>query len=135
MKVILVIVAGITFCYSLHCLIKWMMSLMATYPRIKFKVFKDLYLINPEKWGIEDEDHVIYYPSKDEKYEYSKIHMNFATPLDLKKYGSFLKQKAKYKNIKVAKDCELIFVDDAQKEIEKYRKGIKEEVEKHLETV
>lgn len=134
MEEILAIVAGIIFCYSVYLLMDWIMSLKRTYPRIKFKVFKDLYLINSEKWGIED-DCVIYYPNKDEKYAYNKIYMNFATPLDLKKYHSFLKQKDKYKNIKIAKDCEMIFVKDAQKEIEKYRKEIKEEVEKHLETV
>ena len=131
---ILIIVAIIIFCYSLHCLADWIFSLHRTNPRIKFKVFKNLYLINSEKWEV-DTDHVIYYPDKNEKYAYNRIHMNFATPLDLKKYHSFLKQRDKYKEAKVAKDCELIFVEDAQKEIEKYRKGIKEEVEKHLETV
>ena len=131
---LLIIVAAIIFCYCLHHLMDWILSLHRTYPRIRFKVFKNLYLINSEKWTV-DADHVIYYPDKDEKYTYSKIHMNFATPLDLKKYHSFLKQKDKYKEAKVAKDCELIFVEDARKEIEKYRKGIKEEVEKHLETV
>ena len=132
MKIILMIVAVIIFCYSLHCLMDWKMSLNRTYPRIKFKVFKNLYLINSEKWTVEA-DCVIYYPNK--KYEYNKIYMNFATPLDLKKYHSFLKQKDKYRQVKIAKKCELIFAEDAQKEIEKYRKEIKEEVEKHLETV
>ena len=130
MKEMLAIVAGIIFCYSLHCLIGWIMSLNRTYPRIKFKVFKNLYLINSEKWGTED-NCVIYYPSNG-KYSYSRIYMNFATPLDLKKYYSFLKQKDKCKDIKVIQDCERIFIEDAQKEIEKYRKEIKEEVEKHL---
>lgn len=85
------------------------------YLRIPFKTFEHLYYINPEKWNIDDKDHVEY--RKDSRHSYRYERFEF-TLWDYFKYQNFLRtiDKKSEKKLRLAK------VEARQKRLEECTK-------------
>lgn len=95
------------------------------FPKITFKLFTEMYAINPNNWEFKD-DHVCY-------DRYGKRHrMAFKTKRDYRKYKKFMKEKEtrerEVKRLKEEAEIAKCFQDD----IDRYRDETLKEMKSHL---
>ena len=96
-------------------------------PRISFKLFKEMYQLNPEKWSMYE--NYLYV-----KYDDNTSHrVDFNNFIDRLRYGRFRIKVRESENKQVRYNAEIELVNELQKEIDKYQKENIKEMEIHLE--
>ena len=118
----IIIVAGFIVTYLL-----WRVDREKDTPRISFKLFKEMYQLNPEKWSMYE--NYLYV-----KYDDNTSHrVDFNNFIDRLRYGRFRIKVRESKNKQAQYNAEVELVKELQKEIDKYQKENIEEMEIHLE--
>ena len=118
----IVIVAGFIVSYLM-----WRVEREKDTPRISFKLFKEMYQLNPEKWSMYE--NYLYV-----KYDDNTSHrVDFNNFIDRLRYGRFRIKVRESENKQVRYNAEIELVNELQKEIDKYQKENIKEMEIHLE--
>ena len=118
----IVIVAGFIVSYLM-----WRVEREKDTPRISFKLFKEMYQLNPEKWSMYE--NYLYV-----KYDDNTSHrVDFNNFIDRLRYGRFRIKVRESENKQVQYNAEVELVKELQKEIDKYQKENIKEMEIHLE--
>ena len=119
----IIIVAGFIVTYLL-----WRVDREKDTPRISFKLFKEMYQLNPEKWSMYENYNYLYV-----EYDDNTSHrVDFNNFIDLLRYKRFRKKIRKNKIKQTRYNAEVELVNELQKEIDKYQKENIEEVKVHL---
>lgn len=118
----IIIVAGFIVTYLL-----WRVDREKDTPRISFKLFKEMYQLNPEKWSMYE--NYLYV-----EYDDNTFHrVDFNNFIDRLRYGRFRKKIKENKTKQARYNAEVELVNELQKEIDKYQKENIEEVKARLE--
>lgn len=96
-------------------------------PCISFKLFKEMYQLNPEKWSMYEN---YLYVNYDDNTSHRVDFNNF---IDRLRYGRFRIRVKENKNKQAQYNAEVELVKELQKEIDKYQKENIEEIKTHLE--
>lgn len=96
-------------------------------PRISFKLFKEMYQLNPKKWSMYESYLFVYYNVNTSR------RVDFNSFIDLLRYRRFKKKVKENKNKQARYNAEVELVKELQKEIDKYQKENIEEIKTHLE--
>lgn len=118
----IIIVAGFIVTYLL-----WRVDREKDTPRISFKLFKEMYQLNPEKWSMYENYLFVNYDDN------TSHRVDFNNFIDLLRYGRFRKKIKENKTKQTRYNAEVELVNELQKEIDKYQKENIEEVKVHLE--
>ena len=119
----IIVVAGFIVSY-----LSWRIDRRKDTPRISFKLFKEMYQLNPKKWSMMYESYLYVY------YDINTSHrVDFNSFIDLLRYRRFRKKVKENKNKQVRYNAEVELVNELQKEIDKYQKENIEEMKIHLE--
>ena len=118
----IVIVAGFIVSYLM-----WRVEREKDTPRISFKLFKEMYQLNPEKWSMYEN---YLYVNYDDNTSHRVDFNNF---IDWLRYGRFRIKVRESENKQVQYNAEVELVKELQKEIDKYQKENIEEIKAHLE--
>lgn len=97
-------------------------------PRISFKLFKEMYQLNPEKWSMYENYLYVNYDDNNTSHR-----VDFNSFIDWLRYGRFRKKIRENKNKQTRYNAEVELVNELQKEIDKYQKENIKEMEIHLE--
>lgn len=104
----------------------WKIARRKDTPRISFKLFKEMYQLNPEKWSMYENYLFV-------KYKHTSCRVDFNNFIDLLRYKRFRKKVRENKNKQARYNAEVELVNELQKEIDKYQKENIEEIKIHLE--
>ena len=104
----------------------WKIDRRKDTPRISFKLFKEMYQLNSERWSMYDNYLWI-------KYSHTSRRVDFNNFIDLLRYKSFRKKIRKNKNKQVRYNAEVELVKELQKEIDKYQKENMKEIRRSIE--
>ena len=96
-------------------------------PRISFKLFKEMYQLNPEKWSMYENYLYVNYDDN------TSHRVDFNSFINWLRYGRFRKKIKDNKNKQAQYNAEVELVNELQKEIDKYQKENIKEMEIHLE--
>lgn len=96
-------------------------------PRISFKLFKEMYQLNPERWLMYENYLFVNYDNN------TSHRVDFNSFIDWLRYGRFRKKIRENKNKQTRYNAEVELVNELQKEIDKYQKENIKEMEIHLE--
>ena len=103
----------------------WYFSRDSSCPRISFKNFKNFYAITPKKWNL-----------KKDKYLYYDGHLvEFNNYIDVMKYQHFRKQIEKHAEEMEKNARQAAFLEEVQKDIDRYRDQAAEETAAALERI
>ena len=119
----IIIVAGFIVTYLL-----WRVDREKDTPRISFKLFKEMYQLNPEKWSMYENYLYVNYDDNNTSHR-----VDFNSFIDWLRYGRFRKKIRENKNKQTRYNAEVELVNELQKEIDKYQKENIKEMEIHLE--
>lgn len=119
----IIIVAGFIVTYLL-----WRVDWEKDTPRISFKLFKEMYQLNPEKWSMYENYLYVNYDDNNTSHR-----VDFNSFIDWLRYGRFRKKIRENKNKQTRYNAEVELVKELQKEIDKYQKENIKEMEIHLE--
>lgn len=106
----------------------WRIGRKKNSPRISFKLFKEMYQLNPNIWSLDSSDYLIFHKSI-----YSHQRVDFDSYKDALKYNNFRKKQKKDKCKQERYEAEMDLLNELQKEIDKYQKENIEEMKIHLE--
>ena len=127
MKDVLELIGIIIVAVFITSYLMWRVEREKDTPRISFKLFKEMYQLNSEKWSMMYESYLWV------KYSDTSSRVDFNSFIDLLRYRRFRK-KIKENKIKQARyNAEVELVNELQKEIDKYQKENIKEMEIHLE--
>lgn len=118
----IIIVAGFIVSYLM-----WRVDRGKNTPRISFKLFKEMYQLNPKKWSMYENYLFVNYADN------TSHRVDFNNFIDLLRYERFRKKIRKNKIKQTRYNAEVELVNELQKEIDKYQKENIEEVKVHLE--
>lgn len=96
-------------------------------PRISFKLFKEMYQLNPEKWSMYEN---YLYVNYDDNASHRVDFNNF---IDWLRYGRFRIKVRENKNKQTRYNAEVKLVNELQKEIDRYQKENIEEIKRSIE--
>lgn len=119
----IIIVAGFIVLYLM-----WRIDREKNTPRISFKLFKEMYQLNPEKWSMYENYLYVNYDDNNTSHR-----VDFNSFIDWLRYGKFRKRIRENKNKQTRYNTEVELVKELQKEIDKYQKENIKEMEIHLE--
>lgn len=119
----IIIVAGFIVTYLM-----WRVDRGKNTPRISFKLFKEMYQLNPEKWSMYENYLYVNYDDNNTSHR-----VDFNSFIDWLRYGRFRKKIRENKNKQTRYNAEVELVKELQKEIDKYQKENIKEMEIHLE--
>lgn len=128
MLIVLLILIGFSafFCCSFW-LLTWSDSRSSSYLKIKFKQFLTMYRINPDKWWLYEDGHVVY--EDDAKNIYQQFYFS---PIDFLRYMFLYKKKKKSKKKNNNdKKWEKVIIS-WQKDINDYREKYTEELQNKI---
>lgn len=127
MKDVLELIGIIIVAVFIVTYLLWRVDREKDTPRISFKLFKEMYQLNPEKWSMYE--NYLYV-----KYDDNTSHrVDFNSFIDWLRYGRFRIKVRESKNKQVRYNAEVELVNELQKEIDKYQKENIEEIKTHLE--
>lgn len=118
----IIIVAGFIVTYLL-----WRVDREKDTPRISFKLFKEMYQLNPEKWSMYENYLYVEYDDN------TSHRVDFNNFIDRLRYGRFRKKIRKNKNKQAQYNAEVELVNELQKEIDKYQKENMKEIRRSIE--
>lgn len=118
----IIIVAGFIVTYLL-----WRVDREKDTPRISFKLFKEMYQLNPEKWSMYENYLYVEYDDN------TSHRVDFNNFMDRLRYGRFRIKVRENKDKQTRYNAEVELVNELQKEIDKYQKENIEEVKARLE--
>lgn len=121
--IVMIIVAGFIVSYLM-----WRVDRGKNTPRISFKLFKEMYQLNPEKWSMYENYLYVNYDDNNTSHR-----VDFNSFIDWLRYGRFRKKIRENKNKQTRYNAEVELVNELQKEIDKYQKENIKEMEIHLE--
>lgn len=119
----IIIVVGFIVTYLM-----WRVDRGKNTPRISFKLFKEMYQLNPEKWSMYENYLYVNYDDNNTSHR-----VDFNSFIDWLRYGRFRKKIRENKNKQTRYNAEVELVKELQKEIDKYQKENIKEMEIHLE--
>lgn len=127
MKDVLELIGIIIVAVFIVTYLLWRVDREKDTPRISFKLFKEMYQLNPEKWSMYE--NYLYV-----KYDDNTSHrVDFNNFIDRLRYGRFRIKVRESENKQVRYNAEIELVNELQKEIDKYQKENIKEMEIHLE--
>lgn len=118
----IIIVAGFIVTYLL-----WRVDREKDTPRISFKLFKEMYQLNPEKWSMYENYLYVEYDDN------TSHRVDFNNFIDRLRYGRFRIKVRENKNKQTRYNAEVELVNELQKEIDKYQKENIKEVRRSIE--
>lgn len=118
----IIIVAGFIVSYLM-----WRVDRGKNTPRISFKLFKEMYQLNPEKWSMYENYLYVNYDDDNTSHR-----VDFNSFIDWLRYGRFRKKIRENKNKQTRYNAEVELVKELQKEIDRYQKENIEEIKAHL---
>lgn len=118
----IIIVAGFIVTYLL-----WRVDREKDTPRISFKLFKEMYQLNPKKWSMYENYLFVNYADN------TSHRVDFNNFIDRLRYGRFRIKVRESENKQAQYNAEVELVKELQKEIDKYQKENIEEIKAHLE--
>ena len=119
----IIIVAGFIVTYLL-----WRVEREKDTPRISFKLFKEMYQLNPEKWLMYE--NYLYVNYDDDNTSHRVDFNNF---IDRLRYGRFRIKVRESENKQTRYNAEVELVNELQKEIDRYQKENIEEIRRSIE--
>lgn len=105
----------------------WRVEREKNTPRISFKLFKEMYQLNPEKWSMYENYLYINYDDN------TSHRVDFNNFIDWLRYRRFRKKVRESKNKQAQYNAEVELVKELQKEIDKYQKENIKEVRRSIE--
>ena len=117
----IIVVAGFIVSY-----LSWKIDKGKDTPRISFKLFKEMYQLNPEKWSM-------YGSYLWVKYSHTSHRVDFNNFIDWLRYGRFRIKVRENKNKQTRYNAEVELVKELQKEIDRYQKENIEEIRRSIE--
>lgn len=118
----IVIVAGFIVTY-----LGWRIDRKKDAPRISFKLFREMYQLNPKKWSMYEGYLYVRYNV------HTARRVDFNSFIDLLRYRRFRKKIKKNETKQTRYNAEVELVNELQKEIDKYQRENIKEMEIHLE--
>lgn len=96
-------------------------------PRISFKLFKEMYQLNPKKWSMYENYLFVNYADN------TSHRVDFNSFIDWLRYGRFRIKVRENKNKQTRYNAEVKLVNELQKEIDRYQKENIEEIKRSIE--
>ena len=128
MKDVLELIGIIIVAVFIVTYLMWRVDRGKNTPRISFKLFKEMYQLNPEKWSMYENYLYVNYDDNNTSHR-----VDFNSFIDWLRYGKFRKKIRENKNKQTRYNAEVELVNELQKEIDKYQKENIKEMEIHLE--
>lgn len=128
MKDVLELIGIIIVAVFIVTYLMWRVDRGKNTPRISFKLFKEMYQLNPEKWSMYENYLYVNYDDNNTSHR-----VDFNSFIDWLRYGRFRKKIRENKNKQTRYNAEVELVNELQKEIDKYQKENIKEMEIHLE--
>lgn len=128
MKDVLELIGIIIVAVFIVTYLMWRVDRGKNTPRISFKLFKEMYQLNPEKWSMYENYLYVNYDDNNTSHR-----VDFNSFIDWLRYGRFRKKIRENKNKQTRYNAEVELVNELQKEIDKYQKENIEEIKAHLE--
>ena len=124
----LYIIGIIIVTYFIVIYLNWKLDRRKDTPRISFKLFKEMYQLNPEKWSMYENYLYVNYDDNNTSHR-----VDFNNFIDLLRYRRFRKKAKENKNKQARYNAEVELVNELQKEIDKYQKENIEEIKRSIE--
>ena len=128
MKDVLELIGIIIVAVFIVTYLMWRVDRGKNTPRISFKLFKEMYQLNPKKWSMYENYLYVNYDDNNTSHR-----VDFNSFIDWLRYGRFRKKIRENKNKQTRYNAEVELVNELQKEIDKYQKENIKEMEIHLE--
>ena len=128
MKDVLELIGIIIVAVFIVTYLMWRVDRGKNTPRISFKLFKEMYQLNPEKWSMYENYLYVNYDDNNTSHR-----VDFNSFIDWLRYGRFRKKIRENKNKQTRYNAEVELVNELQKEIDKYQKENIKEMEIHFE--
>ncbi len=126
MKDILELIGIIIIVVFIVTYLLWRVERGKNTPRISFKLFKEMYQFNPEKWSMYENYLYVNYDDN------TSHRVDFNSFIDWLRYGRFRIKVRENKNKQTRYNAEVELVKELQKEIDKYQKENIKEIKTHL---
>ena len=127
MKDILELIGIVIVAVFIVTYLMWRVDRGKNTPRISFKLFKEMYQLNPEKWSMyENYLYVNYDDNNSQRVDFNSFN-------DWLRYGRYRKKIKDNKNKQARYNAEVELVNELQKEIDKYQKENIKEVRRSIE--
>lgn len=127
MKDVLELIGIIIVAVFIVSYLMWRVEREKNTPRISFKLFKEMYQLNPEKWSMYENYLYINYDDN------TSHRVDFNSFIDWLRYGSFRKKVRESENKQTRYNAEVELVKELQKEIDRYQKENIEEIKRSIE--
>lgn len=128
MKDVLELIGIIIVAVFIVTYLMWRVDRGKNTPRISFKLFKEMYQLNPEKWSMYENYLYVNYDDNNTSHR-----VDFNSFIDWLRYGRFRKKIRENKNKQTRYNAEVELVNELQKEIDKYQKENIKEVRRSIE--
>lgn len=127
MKDVLELIGIIIIAIFIVTYLMWRVEREKNTPRISFKLFKEMYQLNPEKWSMYESYLYINYDDN------TSHRVDFNSFIDWLRYGRFRIKIRESKNKQTRYNAEVELVNELQKEIDRYQKENIEEIKRSIE--
>lgn len=127
MKDILELIGIIIVAVFIVTYLLWRVDREKDTPRISFKLFKEMYQLNPKKWSMYENYLFVNYADN------TSHRVDFNSFIDWLRYGRFRIKVKNNKNKQVRYNAEVELVKELQKEIDKYQKENIKEIKRSIE--
>ena len=127
MKDVLELIGIVIVAIFIVTYLMWRVDREKDTPRISFKLFKEMYQLNPEKWSMYENYLYVNYDDN------TSHRVDFNSFINWLRYGRFRKKIKDNKNKQAQYNAEVELVNELQKEIDKYQRENIKEMEIHLE--
>ena len=127
MKDILELIGIVIVAVFIVTYLMWRVEREKNTPRISFKLFKEMYQLNPEKWSMYENYLYINYDDN------TSHRVDFNNFIDWLRYRRFRKKIKDNKNKQARYNAEVELVNELQEEIDKYQKENIKEVRRSIE--
>ena len=128
MKDVLELIGIIIVAVFIVTYLMWRVDRGKNTPRISFKLFKEMYQLNPEKWSMYENYLYVNYDDNNTSHR-----VDFNSFIDWLRYGRFRKKIRENKNKQTRYNAEVELVNELQKEIDKYQRENIKEVRRSIE--
>ena len=128
MKDVLELIGIIIVAVFIVTYLMWRVDRGKNTPRISFKLFKEMYQLNPEKWSMYENYLYVNYDDNNTSHR-----VDFNSFIDWLRYGRIRKKIRENKNKQTRYNAEVELVNELQKEIDKYQRENIKEVRRSIE--
>ena len=118
----IIIVAGFIVTY-----LGWRIDRKKDAPCVSFKLFREMYQLNPKKWSMYESYLYVYYDDNTSR------RVDFNSFIDLLRYRRFRKKVKENKSKQTRYNAEVELVNELQKEIDRYQKENMKEIRRSIE--